>query len=105
MSLPSLSSTGNSLNSEMTRVHVWISGRVQGVGYRFSTLHQAKQRDLHGWVKNLPDGRVEAVFEGTLTNIEEMIQWCHHGPEAALPKNVEVEYEEVEELQGFEIVR
>ncbi|MGB3403949.1 MAG: acylphosphatase [Microcoleaceae cyanobacterium] len=97
--------TANSQNSNFIRVHVWISGRVQGVGYRFSTLHQARQRDLNGWVRNLPDGRVEAVFEGTLTNIEEMIQWCHHGPSAAKPENVGVEYEPVEGLQGFEIIR
>jgi acylphosphatase len=97
--------TADSPNSSFVRVHVWISGRVQGVGYRFSTLSEARQRDLNGWVKNLPDGRVEAVFEGILTNVEEMIQWCHHGPSAAKPENVIVEYEQVEQLQGFEIIR
>jgi acylphosphatase len=105
MASPSPCSTGDSQNSEIVRVHVWISGRVQGVGYRFSTLSEARQRDLQGWVKNLPDGRVEAVFEGTLTNIKEMIQWCHHGPTAAVPQTVEVEFEAVEGLQEFEIVR
>lgn len=98
-------STADSQNPNFVRVHIWISGRVQGVGYRFSTLSEARQRDLNGWVKNLPDGRVEAVFEGRLTNVEEMIQWCHHGPSAAKPEKVAVEYEAVEGLQGFEIIR
>jgi acylphosphatase len=47
---------------------------------------------------------VEAVFEGTPTNIEEIIKWCRHGPTTALPETVEIEFEEVEGLQGFEIV-
>ncbi len=105
MPQPPLLSTPNCQNSNSVRVHVWITGRVQGVGYRFSTLTEARQRHLNGWVKNLADGEVEAVFEGSLTNVEAMIQWCHHGPPAALPENIVVEWEEPEGLQGFEIVR
>lgn len=105
MASPSPSSTGDSQNSKILRIHVWISGQVQGVGYRLSTLSEARQRHLHGWVKNLPDGRVEAVFEGTPTNIEEIIKWCRQGPPTAIPETVEIEFEEVEGLQGFEIVR
>jgi acylphosphatase len=104
MSSPSPFSTGNSQNSKILRIHVWISGQVQGVGYRLSTLSEARQRDLQGWVKNLPDGRVEAVFEGTPKNIEDIIKWCRHGPPTAIPETVEIEFEEVEGLQGFEIV-
>ncbi len=105
MSSDPLLSTADSQNPKTVRVHVWISGRVQGVGYRLSTLSEARQRNLHGWVKNLADGRVEAVFEGTSKNIEEIIKWCHHGPTTAIPTTVEVEFEEAEGIEGFEIVR
>lgn len=85
-----------------TRAHVFISGKVQGVGYRYSTVNQARQLGLNGWVRNLPDGRVEAVFEGNREVVEQIIRWCHQGSTAAVVKNVAVEYEEVEGLQGFE---
>src|SRR6476469_7238634 len=58
------------------RVHVFVSGVVQGVGYRYSTRNQAKYFGLGGWVRNLPDGRVEAVFEGSKKAVEGMISWC-----------------------------
>jgi acylphosphatase len=56
------------------RVHVLISGLVQGVGYRFSTASEARRRHLAGWVKNLSDGRVEAVFEGDLSDVAKMLE-------------------------------
>ena len=98
-------STASNQSSNIVRVHLWISGRVQGVGYRFSTLKVAQQRGLNGWVKNLPNGQVEAVFEGSLMNVKEMIQWCHSGPTAAAPEQVQVEWEQPEGLSGFEILR
>jgi len=88
-----------------TRAHVFISGIVQGVGYRFTTLDQANQFGVSGWVRNLPDDRVEAVFEGTKAAVEEMIRWCHKGPLGAVVKDVTVEYEEPEGIQGFKISR
>ena len=88
-----------------TRAHVFVSGIVQGVGYRFTTVEQANQLGLSGWVCNLPDDRVEAVFEGTKAGVEEMIRWCHKGPPAAVVKNVAVEYEEPEGIRGFQIKR
>lgn len=88
-----------------TRAHVFVSGIVQGVGYRFTTVDQANQLGLSGWVRNLPDDRVEAVFEGTKAAVEEMIRWCHKGPSAAVVKNVAVEYEEPEGIRGFQIKR
>ncbi|HEY9668999.1 MAG TPA: acylphosphatase [Coleofasciculaceae cyanobacterium] len=94
----------SSLN-EQVRAHVLISGRVQGVGYRFSTVDQANALGVNGWVRNLPDDRVEAVFEGHREAVEEIIQWCHRGPRAAVVKDVAVEYEEPEGLQGFETRR
>jgi acylphosphatase len=90
---------------EQIRVHVFVSGRVQGVGYRYSTMDEAQRLGVNGWVRNLPDGRVEAVFEGSRTVVEEIIRWCHKGPSAAVVKEVAVEYEELEGLRGFETRR
>jgi acylphosphatase len=86
---------------EQMRAHVFISGRVQGVGYRFSTVEQANRLGVNGWVRNLGDGRVEAVFEGSPQAVEEMICWCHQGPRSARVKDVVVEYEMLEGLLGF----
>lgn len=72
----------------MKRIHVLISGRVQGVFFRAETQHAATDLNLTGWVRNVPDGRVEAVFEGEDTNIDKMIAWCHHGPPAARVQEV-----------------
>lgn len=87
------------------RVHVLVTGQVQGVGYRMSTCQAAEALDLQGWVRNLPDGRVEAVFEGTPERIDEMIRWCHQGVRSAVVTNVAVTDEEPEDLQGFYIRR
>ncbi|MFQ4141789.1 acylphosphatase [Chlorogloeopsis sp. ULAP02] len=91
--------------SQLIRAHVFISGRVQGVGYRFATVDTASQLGLSGWVRNLPDGRVEAVFEGVREVVEEMIRWCHQGPPAAIVKDVVVEYAEPEGLRRFDVRR
>lgn len=90
---------------EQIRAHIFISGRVQGVGYRFSTVEQAYELGISGWVRNLPDRRVEAVFEGSKTAVEEMIRWCYRGPRGAVVQDVAVEYEALERLRGFEIRR
>jgi len=87
----------------MIRVHIWITGRVQGVGYRLSARSEAVKSGVKGWVKNLPDGRVEAVLEGKKTAVERMIQWCHQGPEAAIVKDVQVELETPEGLPEFQV--
>jgi acylphosphatase len=89
----------------LTRAHVYISGRVQGVAYRASTWEVADRLGLSGWVRNLPDGRVEAVFEGEPATVEKMIQWCHKGPPAALVQDVALKQEPPENLQGFKILR
>ena len=67
----------------MKRVHVYISGFVQGVFFRGRTQEKAASLGLCGWVRNLPDGRVEAVFEGPEGRIDEMLAWCRRGPEGA----------------------
>lgn len=86
---------------EKVAAHVFVSGEVQGVGFRFSTVNQANQKGVTGWVRNVADGRVEAVFEGSKDTVEQMIQWCHKGPSSARVTDVEVEYQDPEGMTGF----
>ena len=65
------------------RVHVYITGRVQGVGFRYTTHERAITLGLNGWVRNLPDGRVEAEFEGPKVVLQQMLAWCEIGPRSA----------------------
>ncbi len=67
----------------MKRVHVHISGRVQGVFFRAETQRAANGFGLTGWVRNRADGSVEALFEGEDDNVNKMLEWCHTGPPAA----------------------
>lgn len=90
---------------QQIRARVLISGRVQGVGYRMSTVDLATDLGLSGWVRNLADGRVEAVLEGSRDVVEEMIRWCQQGPPGAVVKDVAVEYEQPEGIQGFQVSR
>jgi acylphosphatase len=88
------------------RAHVWISGRVQGVFFRAHTKELADELGLTGWVRNLPDGRVEAVFEGEEDAVKEAIEWCKRGPPLASVEKVEVRYEQpTGEFRGFRILR
>ena len=77
----------------MKRVHVHISGRVQGVFFRAETQHAAINFKLTGWVRNTADGRVEAVFEGEDENVDKMIVWCRVGPSAARVEDVTIKEE------------
>lgn len=74
-------------------LHVYVSGRVQGVGYRQSTYHEAIRLGLLGWVRNLPDGRVEAVFSGPRSIQELMLAWCRSGPPHAQVDDVDASFE------------
>jgi acylphosphatase len=86
------------------RLHVYVSGRVQGVFFRASTREAAIRFDLKGWVRNLRDGRVEAVFEGTEDDAKRMLAWCQHGPPGALINRVEETWEEATgEFTGFQV--
>jgi acylphosphatase len=86
------------------RVHALISGRVQGVCYRLETRSAARARSVNGWVRNLADGRVEAVFEGTRRQVDDMVAWCRQGPPAARVAGVEVRNESPDEpFDAFEI--
>jgi acylphosphatase len=91
--------------SKLVRAHLFISGKVQGVGYRFSTQDMAVLLKLNGWVRNLRDGRVEAVFEGAKDKVDEMLRWCQQGPPAARVTEIEITYEPPEGLNGFEMIR
>jgi len=88
----------------ITGVHVFISGRVQGVFYRANTKNKAEQLGVNGWVKNLSDGRVEAFFQGDEKTVDSMISWCKNGPPNAEVTNVDIKKELVTEtLEGFVI--
>jgi acylphosphatase len=87
------------------RAHIRVSGQVQGVFFRDSTRQKAEELGLSGWVKNLPDGRVEAVFEGPSERVREMVRWCEVGPQHASVENVDSDFEDPgEDLQGFEVL-
>ncbi|RRJ33617.1 acylphosphatase [Halocatena pleomorpha] len=91
--------------SDRTRAHVFVSGRVQGVYYRATTREAATERGVDGWVKNLDDGRVEAVFEGPSGAVESMVEWCHTGSTRADVNDVTVEYGDPEGVAGFQVRR
>ena len=74
---------------EIARLHIIIEGIVQGVFFRASTIEESSKLGLTGWVKNCSDGRVEAVFEGEIDKIEQIIEWCKKGPPGAVVSNVE----------------
>lgn len=85
------------------RAHVFISGKVQGVFYRANTKEMAAQIGVNGWVKNLNDGRVEAVFEGERKDIEKIIDWCWKGSPQANVEDIDVSWEDPKSIDGFEI--
>ncbi len=88
----------------MKRAHLLVKGLVQGVFYRSSARQVARQLGLTGWVKNLPDGRVEIIVEGAEEKIEEFIKWCWKGPPSAVVENVDVSYSEaLGEFDDFSI--
>lgn len=73
--------------------HVLISGRVQGVFFRSQTKHNADRHDVKGWIRNLPDGRVEAVFEGEKDAVQTLIEFCKHGPAGARVTDLDLTWE------------
>lgn len=90
------SSSGNGgwRPGEVVRAHVSVSGRVQGVFFRQETRRAASRAGVGGWVRNLPDGRVEAVFEGPRPAVESLVEWCRVGPPAAQVAGVDVRWED-----------
>jgi acylphosphatase len=90
-------------DDDRARAHVFVSGTVQGVYYRATTRDEARDRGVDGWVRNLDDGRVEAVFEGPRSAVEGMVEWCHAGSPAASVDDVDATYGDPEGEEGFRI--
>jgi acylphosphatase len=90
---------------ERERAHVHVSGRVQGVYFRATTRERAADHGVDGWVRNLADSRVEAVFEGPPAAVDAMVEWCHEGSPRARVEAVEATREPPEGLHGFEVRR
>ncbi|MGM0501857.1 MAG: acylphosphatase [Bacillota bacterium] len=90
--------------SEKVRKHVYLSGRVQGVGFRAFTSRSAKRLNVNGWVKNLADGRVEAIFTGAQDKVKRILEEVKQGPSFAEVNNIEVEDESYKgQYNSFEI--
>ncbi|HHE76515.1 MAG TPA: acylphosphatase [Candidatus Parcubacteria bacterium] len=90
--------------AEMVRRHIFLSGRVQGVFFRENTKNKAKELGIFGWIRNLADGRVEAVFEGKREDVGQIIEWVKKGPPLAKVEKIEVLEQEYQgEFKNFEI--
>ena len=87
----------------MTRARVQVRGRVQGVFFRAEARTRAESLGVAGWIRNLPDGSVEAVFEGEDERVESMVEWCRRGPAGAEVEAVDVEREEPVGEAGFRV--
>ena len=89
---------------KQVRAHAVISGRVQGVFFRLETQRAAERFGVFGWVRNRPDSAVEAVFEGEQQAVDAVLQWCKEGPNLAVVKNVEVNWQDYSgEFERFDI--
>ena len=87
----------------MKRARVVVRGSVQGVFFRTETRDRARSLGVAGWVRNVPDGTVEAVFEGNDEKVDSMVEWCRRGPSGASVEHVDVEWVEPEGEAGFSI--
>jgi acylphosphatase len=88
------------------RVHLVIDGLVQGVSFRAFASDEAHKLGLKGWVKNLPDGRVESIAEGPKDKLDAFVAWCHHGPEMARVSGVKTDWADAtSEFQSFGVRR
>jgi len=88
------------------RAHVFVSGKVQGVFFRSEITRQARRLGVNGWVRNLPNGRVEAVFEGERESITRLVNVCAQGPSTAVVESVNVVWEDyADEFRSFTVKR
>jgi acylphosphatase len=88
---------------DRTRVHVFVSGEVQGVNFRQEIADKANEQGVAGWVRNLPDGRVEAVLEGPRDEVYRVVGLCRAGPKGARVMNVQVDREPPKNEKTFKI--
>jgi acylphosphatase len=87
------------------RAHVYVSGRVQGVFFRSETADRAQRLGINGWVRNLSDGRVEALFEGESEQVEEEIEFCRRGPPGAHVQGLDIRWEDWRgEFRDFKVL-
>ena len=85
--------------------HVYVSGDVQGVGFRYSAIRQAKNLGVTGWVRNLRDGRLEVLIEGEESDVHQMIAWCRHGPRGAEVMDIQTDIRPyTASFQDFEVM-
>ncbi len=91
------------LDQESIRVRVLVTGRVQGVGFRYGVVQEARARNLAGWVRNLDMGQVEAVFEGPRREVEAMVAWCRQGPPGSYVRETTVREEPPEGTDDFSV--
>jgi acylphosphatase len=91
------------LTDRVIRRRIIVHGRVQGVFFRDSTRQRAQSRGVAGWVRNNPDGTVEAAFEGEREDVESMVRFCEQGPRGAVVARTELFEEEPEGLDGFAV--
>jgi acylphosphatase len=97
-------SNHNKIESMKARAHVYVSGRVTGVFFRYETQTLAEELGVKGWVRNTPDGRVEAIFEGEKELVEQMLDFCRRGPPGARVTDIKVNWEPYKgEFSGFSI--
>jgi acylphosphatase len=91
-------------STQDVRVHIVVTGHVQGVGFRYATVDAAMRIGVRGWVRNTREGRVEIIAEGSRDQLGDLIAWCHRGPTLARVSSVEhAEVARDEELDGFQV--
>ena len=93
------------MNDNHQRINLIVTGKVQGVFYRASTLEMAQRLSLMGWVRNLPEGAVEIVAEGSAHALEELMRWCRHGPPEAKVDDVAARWDQATlEFRTFRVI-
>ena len=104
--LSSSSSDKKKLNdNKKTRGHLFIQGKVQGVYFRQNTMIVSTRYGVTGWVRNLKDGRVEVILEGSEKDVDKVIEWCRVGPAKAIVNDFVIEYESYTgEFQEFKVI-
>ena len=91
------------MTDDTVRRHVTVKGEVQGVFFRETTRRKATETGVAGWITNRPDGSVEAVFEGPPDAVDELVEFCRHGPTAASVDKADVRNENPEGITGFDV--